>query len=70
MGKLKVLSGRQVRSIRESNGFVFVSQKGLHIKMRRQIESDDGETVTYATVMPDHKEVAISTPADIYGNWV
>lgn len=64
MPKLRVLSGRQVRAILESNGFVFVSQKGSHMKMRREIETD-GATVTYATVVPNHKEVAIGTLGDI-----
>lgn len=64
MGRLKVLSGRQVRAILESNGFVFISQKGSHMKMRREVEID-GETVTYATIVPNHKEVTVGTLGDI-----
>ncbi len=64
MGKLKVLSGREVRAILEAHGFIFISQKGSHMKMRRQVETD-GETVTYATIVPDHKELRIGTLSDI-----
>ncbi len=59
------MSGLKVRAILEASGFMFVSQKGSHIKMRRQIESDDGETVTYMTIIPDHKKAAIGTIGDI-----
>ncbi len=60
MPKLRVLSGRQVRAILEANGFVFVSQKGSHIKLQHQLED-----VTYTAIVPDHKEVALGTLGDI-----
>ena len=56
MGKLKVLSGREVCTILESNGFVERQKKGSHIPMK---QSGDGISVTVS--VPDHKELAIGT---------
>lgn len=60
MPKLRVLSGRQVRAILEANGFVFVSQKGSHMKLQHQPDN-----VTYTAIVPDHKEVAPGTLGEI-----
>ncbi len=60
MGRLKVLSGRQVRAILEANGFVYDRQKGSHMIM---VLREEGATRTVP--VPDHKEVAIGTLGDI-----
>lgn len=60
MGRLKVLSGRQVRAILESNGFVFDRQKGSHMIMVLSLEE-----TTITVPVPNHKELQIGTLADI-----
>jgi predicted RNA binding protein YcfA (HicA-like mRNA interferase family) len=56
LGKLKVLSGRDVCRILAENGFLNVRQKGSHIIMQLKI-SDSTITIP----VPDHKEIRIST---------
>lgn len=56
MGKLRVLSGRDVRRILEQHGFVLVRQRGDHMVMQRQV---DGSTITVP--VPDHRELRIGT---------
>ena len=56
MGKLRVLSGKEVCAILERHGFVQVRQRGSHILMQR---TADGGTTTVP--VPDHKEVRIGT---------
>lgn len=56
MGKLRVLSGREVCSILEWHGFQQVRQRGSHIVMQRVT---DAETTTVP--VPDHNEVRIGT---------
>jgi predicted RNA binding protein YcfA (HicA-like mRNA interferase family) len=46
MGRLRVLSGREVCRILQQHGFVEVRQRGSHIVMQRRI---------------DHREFAIGT---------
>ncbi len=70
MGRLKVLSGREVRAILEAHGFVYARQKGSHMMMvlRLETESDDaptGDAPTLTVPVPDHKEIAIGTLGDI-----
>ena len=50
LGKLRVLSGREVCDILERHGFVEVRRRGSHIIMQRV---DDGSTTTVP--VPDHK---------------
>lgn len=64
MPGLKVLSGQQARDILEANGFVFVSQKGSHVKLRRIVEIDAG-IVTFNAIVPDHKTLKIGTLSSI-----
>ena len=64
MPDLKVLSGQQVRNILESQGFVFVSQKGSHIKLRRTVENDSG-LVAFTAIVPDHKTLKTGTLSGI-----
>jgi predicted RNA binding protein YcfA (HicA-like mRNA interferase family) len=56
MGKLRVLSGREVCQILAQHGFSEVRQKGSHIVMqRRTVES------TVTVPVPDHREITIGT---------
>jgi predicted RNA binding protein YcfA (HicA-like mRNA interferase family) len=56
LGKLRVLSGREVCKILEKNGFVQVRQRGSHIIMQLQIE---GSTITVP--VPDYDELKTGT---------
>jgi predicted RNA binding protein YcfA (HicA-like mRNA interferase family) len=56
MGRLRVLSGREVCGILQQHGFVEVRRRGSHIVMQRRT---DAGTVTVA--IPDHRELAIGT---------
>jgi predicted RNA binding protein YcfA (HicA-like mRNA interferase family) len=56
MGKLRVLSGREVCRILQQHGFVEVRQRGSHIVMQRRT---DAGSVTVP--VPDHGELAIGT---------
>lgn len=61
MPKLTGFSGQEVISIlKKSFGFLFVSQKGSHIKLRKIAEE---KTVT--VIVPDHKELAQGTLRNI-----
>ena len=56
MGKLRVLSGKEVCQILEKHGFVGVRKRGSHIAMQRKT------SVTTVTVpVPDHKELRAGT---------
>jgi predicted RNA binding protein YcfA (HicA-like mRNA interferase family) len=57
LGKLRVMSGKEVCAILERHGFVEVRRRGSHIVMQRT--SDDGATTTVP--IPDHKEVKKGT---------
>ncbi len=57
MGRLRRLSGREVRRILERNGFVCVRQKGSHMVM--QARKPEGGTVTVP--VPDHDELKTGT---------
>ena len=56
MGKLRVLSGREVCRILQQHGFVEVRRRGSHIVMQRRT---DAGSVTVP--IPDHSELAIGT---------
>ena len=56
MGKLKVLSGKQVCKILSANGFIEVRQKGSHILMQKKT----GDT-TITVPVPNHSEIKIGT---------
>ena len=56
MGKLRVLSGREVCAILEGHGFQDVRQRGSHIVM--QLLTDEGTTTV---PVPDHRELRIGT---------
>ncbi|MEK6301550.1 MAG: type II toxin-antitoxin system HicA family toxin [Acidobacteriota bacterium] len=56
MGKLRVLSGREVCRILEAHGFTQIRQRGSHIVMQQR---GGGTTVTVP--VPDHSEIKIGT---------
>ncbi len=56
MGKLKILSGKQVCKILLDNGFVEVRQKGSHIIMQKKTEN-----TTITVPVPNHSEIKIGT---------
>lgn len=56
MGRLRVLSGRDVCGLLAEHGFVLVRQRGSHLMMQK---SDAGSTVTVP--VPDHKEIRRGT---------
>lgn len=60
MGKLRVLSGRDVCRILESQGFSVVRQRGSHVVMQRRAN----ETTTTVPV-PDHAELKAGTLSSI-----
>jgi predicted RNA binding protein YcfA (HicA-like mRNA interferase family) len=61
MPKLAGFSGKETISIlQKSFGFLFVSQKGSHVKLRKNI---DDRTVT--VIVPDHKELSQGTLRNI-----
>ena len=60
MGKLRVLSGREVCQILEGQGFSVVRQRGSHIVMQQRF----GSTTTTVPV-PDHAELTLGTLSSI-----
>lgn len=60
MGRLRVLPGREVCKILESEGFAVVRQRGSHIVVQKQL---DATTVTVP--VPDHAELKLGTLASI-----
>lgn len=56
MGKLRILSGRQVCAILTKHGFAEVRRRGSHVVMQKQFP---GTTITVP--VPDHVEIRIGT---------
>ncbi|MEI6332706.1 MAG: type II toxin-antitoxin system HicA family toxin [Pseudanabaena sp. ELA645] len=56
MGKLRILSAKQVCQILTEHGFVQVRQRGSHIIMQKKI---DDSTITVP--VPNYSEVKIGT---------
>ncbi len=56
MGRLRVLSGREVCRILETVGFAEVRRRGSHVVMQRRTADS-----TITVPVPDHKEVRIGT---------
>jgi len=56
LGKLRVLSGREVCAILARHGFAEVRQRGSHIVMQKKLP---GTTVTVP--VPNHSELRIGT---------
>lgn len=60
MGRLRVLSGRQVCKILEAEGFSAVRQRGSHVVMQKR-----SEDTTTTVPVPDHSELKTGTLASI-----
>lgn len=60
MGKLRVLSGKDVCLILIAHGFVQVRQKGSHAIMQKQMDSS-----TITVPVPQHKEIKPGTLTSI-----
>jgi len=60
LGKLRRMSGWDVRRILESHGFVHVRTKGSHMIL--QLRTNSG---TITVPIPDHNELRIGTLASI-----
>jgi len=60
LGKLRVLSGREVVGILQQHGFAEVRRRGSHIIMQRQLPD-----TTITVPVPDHKELRRGTLASI-----
>ena len=56
MGKLRILSGKSVCQLLETNGFAEVRQRGSHIIMQLQ-----SEETTVTVPVPNHDELRIGT---------
>ena len=56
MGKLRVLSGRQVCTILSHHGFIEVRQRGSHIVMQKQLPN-----TTVTVPVPNHSELRTGT---------
>ncbi len=56
LGRLRVLSGREVCNILAAQGFRQVRQRGSHMIMQKQVESS-----TITVPVPNHDEIRIGT---------
>ena len=56
MGKLRILSGKQVCGILEQHGFAEVRRRGSHVIMQKQLAA-----TTVTVPVPDHIELRIGT---------
>jgi len=56
MGRLRVLSGREVCRILQEHGFIEVRRRGSHIVMQRRTGAG-----RVTVPVPDHRELAIGT---------
>jgi predicted RNA binding protein YcfA (HicA-like mRNA interferase family) len=56
LGRLRVLSGREVCAILATHGFAQVRRRGSHVVMQRTAE---GTTTTVP--VPDHAEIRVGT---------
>lgn len=60
MGKVRPLSGREVRAILARNGFSEARRRGSHLAMQKVVP---GTTIT--VIVPDHKTIRAGTLASI-----
>lgn len=56
MGKLRVLSGKQVCAILSRHGFMEVRQRGSHIVMQKRLPD-----TTVTVPVPNHSELRVGT---------
>ncbi|OGD33057.1 hypothetical protein A2833_00680 [Candidatus Azambacteria bacterium RIFCSPHIGHO2_01_FULL_44_55] len=62
MSRLKVLSGEEIIKIFMSYGFDMVSQRGSHVKLKRETEEGVKQTLT----IPKHQELDKGTIRAVY----
>jgi len=60
LGKLRILSGKEVCAILLTYGFEQVRQKGSHVIMQKQLNSS-----TITVPVPQHKEIKAGTLVSI-----
>ena len=60
MGRLRVLSGRDVCQILAANGFIEARRRGSHVVMQKRLPD-----TTVTAIVPDHKELKTGTLASI-----
>jgi predicted RNA binding protein YcfA (HicA-like mRNA interferase family) len=63
LGKLRILSGKEVCQILERHGFSTVRRRGSHVVMQKKT---DASTITVP--VPDHDEIKTGTPNPSFGN--
>ncbi len=56
MGRLRVLSGKEVCRVLEKNGFSEVRRRGSHVVMQKKLKD-----TTITVPVPDHGELKIGT---------
>jgi predicted RNA binding protein YcfA (HicA-like mRNA interferase family) len=56
LGKLRVLSGREVCAILAKHGFLEVRQRGSHVVMQKRLEAS-----TITVPVPNHAELKTGT---------
>jgi predicted RNA binding protein YcfA (HicA-like mRNA interferase family) len=56
LGKLRVLSGREVCTILARHGFLEVRQRGSHVVMQKRLEAS-----TITVPVPNHSELKTGT---------
>jgi predicted RNA binding protein YcfA (HicA-like mRNA interferase family) len=56
LGKLRVLSGKQVCEILSRHGFVEIRQRGSHVVMQKKLPN-----TTITVPVPNHSELRIGT---------
>jgi predicted RNA binding protein YcfA (HicA-like mRNA interferase family) len=56
LGKLRILSGKQVCDILEKHGFIQVRQRGSHVVMQKRLPD-----TTITVPVPNHAELRIGT---------
>jgi len=56
LGRVRILSGKEVCAILARNGFTEVRRRGSHIVMQRRLEQG-----TITVPVPDHRELRIGT---------
>jgi predicted RNA binding protein YcfA (HicA-like mRNA interferase family) len=56
LGRLRVLSGREVCAILAKHGFVEVRRRGSHVVMQKKLADD-----TITVPVPEHHEIKIGT---------
>ena len=56
MGKLRVLSGKEVCAIMALHGFIEIRRRGSHVVMQKKLSEG-----TITVPVPDHREIRVGT---------